>query len=354
MSGGVDSSVAAALLQEESYEVIGVTMNLFDLPKEVCRDENLRSCCGRGAIQDACRVAMALGIPHYLVDLKKSFEEKVISDFCQEYLRGRTPNPCLRCNEYIKFEVLVERAKKLKADFLATGHHARVEYDPGRKRYLLKKGRDREKDQSYFLHTLTQAQLARVLMPIGHLTKAEVRKKAKELGLPVAERPESQEICFIPDNDYGRFLEGRIPEALRPGPILDLEGRALGQHQGIHHFTIGQRKGLGIAAPHPLYVLAIDPQRNALVVGPDCKLKKKELVASRVNLISAEKTDLPLKAKAKIRYKHQEAQASLIPSDGERLLVRFARPQRAITPGQAVVFYQGDLVLGGGTIEAGR
>jgi len=351
MSGGVDSSVAAGLLKEQGYEVIGVTMNLFSLPKEFCRDENLRSCCGRGAVEDAHRVALTLEIPHYVADFREQFERKVIADFCKEYIRGRTPNPCIRCNEYIKFEVLMEKLKAFKADFLATGHHARIEKDLATGRYLLKKGRDRKKDQSYFLFPFTQDQLSRTLMPIGNFTKKEVRKKAQKLGLPVAQRPESQEICFIPDNDYAGFLKDRIPEAFHPGPIVDLENRMLGQHDGIVHFTIGQRRGMGIAAPHPLYVLAIQCDKNTIVVGTNEQLYEKSLIASRVNFVSIPKITKQLAVKAKIRYKQREAKAILTPLDTNQIRVEFEKLQRAITPGQAVVFYDGDLVLGGGIID---
>ncbi|UCC41605.1 MAG: tRNA 2-thiouridine(34) synthase MnmA [Candidatus Aminicenantes bacterium] len=351
MSGGVDSSLAAAILKEGSYDVIGVTMKLFSLPDEYCRSENLRSCCGWKAVEDANRVATSIGIPHYVVDFKKIFEKNVITDFCEEYSRGRTPNPCIRCNEYIKFDALQNKAKALNADYLATGHHARVDYDPELKRFLLRKGKDREKDQSYFLYPLTQDQLSRTLMPIGHFTKKEVREKAKGLGIPVAQRPESQEICFVPDNDYAGFLEKRIPEAFGPGPILDIGNRVIGKHKGIAHFTIGQRRGMGISAPHPLYVIAIRSDENAIVVGKDEHLYEKTLLASRINLISKEKLGESLKVKARIRYKHREGKATLTPVDTDQVLVEFEKPQRAITPGQAVVFYDKDVVVGGGLIE---
>ena len=353
MSGGVDSSVAAALLKEQGYDVIGVTMNLFSLSKQYCRDENLKSCCGWGAIEDAHSVAIHLGIPHYVLDLKKNFSRKVIDDFCQEYTRGRTPNPCIRCNQYIKFDSLMKRVTKLEAEYLATGHHALNMYDSGRNRYFLKKGKDPYKDQSYFLYTLTQDQLSRLLMPIGNFTKEEVRKKAQELSLPVAKRPESQEICFIPDKNYVHFLQGRIPEAFRAGTIVDNEDQIKGKHDGIHNFTIGQRKGLGIAAPHPLYVIDIRSEENTIVVGTDDQLYKKELLASQINVISEEKLGEPLAVKAKIRYKHKEAKALLIPRNSGQAIVKFEKSQRAITPGQAVVFYDEDVVFGGGIIESG-
>jgi tRNA-specific 2-thiouridylase len=252
MSGGVDSSVAAALLKEQDYDVIGVTMKLFSLPKQYCTSENLRSCCGWKATEDAHRVAISLGIAHYVVDFRNKFEESVIIDFCEEYSKGSTPNPCIRCNQYIKFDFLMKKLKAFEADFLATGHHARIEYDFKSGRYLLKKGKDKKKEQSYFLYPLTQKQLSRTLMPVGDFTKEEVRDKAKKLGLPVAQRPESQEICFIPDNDYVEFLRQRIPESFRSGPIVDIENQVLGRHEGVSHFTIGQRKGMGIAASQPL------------------------------------------------------------------------------------------------------
>ncbi|MFZ2055696.1 MAG: tRNA 2-thiouridine(34) synthase MnmA [Candidatus Aminicenantales bacterium] len=351
MSGGVDSSVAAALLQERGYEVIGVTMNLFSLPKELCRSEELRSCCGWKAVEDSHRVAVQLGIPHYVADFRKEFEGAVIADFIREYGRGRTPNPCIRCNERIKFKILLERARRLGAGRLATGHHARVKGDAESGRFLLKKGKDRAKDQSYFLYRLTQAQLSRVLMPVGDFTKAEVRKMARRWGLPVAERAESQETCFAPLGDYPDFLAGRLPEALRPGPIEDTAGHLLGKHKGIGRYTIGQRRGLGIAASRPLYVVAIDARRNTIVVGPEKELSRRSLEASSLRLIAVKKIDGPLTVKAKIRYKHREAKALVRPLSPRRVVVEFDRPQRAITPGQSVVFYRRDVVLGGGIID---
>lgn len=351
MSGGVDSSVAAALLKEQGYEVIGITMNLFSLPKEYCRPEKNMSCCGWGAAEDAHRVALTLEIPHYVADFRDVFEKKVIEDFCEEYARGRTPNPCLRCNQFVKFDILLERALKLNADYIATGHHAKVEYESVSGRYLLKKGKDREKDQSYFLYPLTQEQLSRTLMPVGNYTKIEVRDIAREQDLPVAQRPESQEICFIPDNDYSRFLRERIPDAFKPGPIVDVNNRLLGQHKGIVLYTIGQRRGMGIAAPRPLYVISIDKSTNTIVVGSHEQLYKKKLIADQINLISVEKMDEPLGVKARIRYKHREAQAIVKPLPSGSMEVEFSNPQRAITPGQSVVFYEGDVVVGGGIIE---
>ena len=352
MSGGVDSSVAAALLLDQGYDVVGVTMNLFSLPKKYCRDENVKSCCGWGAAEDAHQVALTLGIPHYVIDMRKEFEEKVIADFCAEYNNGRTPNPCIRCNEFIKFDDLLERLGPMDADYLSTGHHARIEYDTKRKRHLLKKGIDREKDQSYFLYTMKQDQLARTLMPVGHFTKRDIRKKAEELNLPAAQRPESQEICFVPDNNYPRFLREKIPNAVKQGPIVDTKGKILGQHEGTFHFTIGQRKGMGIAAACPLYVVAINAQTNTIVAGPDRVLYENELAASRLNFISVPglKESLPLKVK--IRYKHKEADAHILPMKVDMVRVLFESPQRAITPGQAVVFYDEETVVGGGIIDS--
>ncbi|MDH5385475.1 MAG: tRNA 2-thiouridine(34) synthase MnmA [Candidatus Aminicenantes bacterium] len=350
MSGGVDSSVAAALFKERGYEVIGITMDIFNIPKELCQEENLISCCGRGAKADAVRVAAHLEIPHYIVDLKKSFNKWVVADFCEEYKNGHTPNPCIRCNQHIKFDALWKKAKKLGADFLATGHHARISQNEKSGRYLLLKGNDREKDQSYFLYTLTQEQLAHTLMPIGDFSKKDVRNKAKHLGLPIHQRPESQEICFIPDNDYIRFLRQRIPEAFRAGPIVDRENRILGQHRGILHFTIGQRRGMGLAASHPLYVLEIQSDENRIVVGSGDHLYKKRVLLSDVNLIMKDEIDAPTPVKAKIRYKHREAKAVLTSLEKNQVCLDFQDPQRAITPGQSAVFYDGEVVVGGGII----
>ena len=351
MSGGVDSSVAAALLCERGYEVVGITMDIFSLPREFCWDESLKSCCGKGAIQKANQVASVLGIPHYVVNLKRIFEKRVIENFCSEYQQGRTPNPCIRCNEHIKFEALMRRAEKLNATYLATGHHARRIRDPGSRRWKLLKGRDRQKDQSYFLYPLTQRQLSRSLFPIGDFTKDEVRKRAVDWSLPVADRSESQEICFIPDQDYIRFLRERIPEAFLPGSITDERGNVLTRHDGIIHFTVGQRKRMGIAAAQPLYVLEIQAGRNRIVVGLNKRLFKKKFRVLGVNWISAKEMKVPFSAKVKIRYKHKEAPAVLTPLEPDRVLVEFNEPQRAVTPGQAAVFYDRDAMVGGGVID---
>lgn len=351
MSGGVDSSVAAGLLKEAGHEVIGVTMSLFALPPEICRSEKLRSCCGWKATEDAHEAACRLGIDHLVVDLRPDFERGVIADFCREYGRGRTPNPCVRCNERIKFGLLLERAGRLGADALATGHYARIKYDKEGGRYLLKKGRDRAKDQSYFLYSLTQAQLSRALFPVGDYTKSEVRRLAKKWRLPAAEKPESQEICFVPLGRYSDFLRQRVPGAFLAGPVKDQSGRVLAMHKGIGHFTIGQRRGMGIAGPQPLFVTAIDPATNTVIVGEDEDLYQRRLLAGRVNLISLDEIKAPFRVKAKIRARHEAAGASLIPISKRRFRVDFDRTQRAITPGQSVVFYQRDVVVGGGIIE---
>ena len=351
MSGGVDSSVAAALLQAEGRDIIGVTMSLFALPKAACAGDELRSCCGAGARRDAGAVAAVLGIPYFLADFRRTFERAVVEDFVAEYRRGRTPNPCLRCNRYVKFGPLLRRAGRLGAGLLATGHYARLETDPASGRRLLKKGLDPDKDQSYFLYPLSQDELRRAIFPVGHLRKAEVRALAERFGLPVARKPESQEICFVPDDDYGRFLRERVPEAFVPGPIVDRAGRTIGRHAGILDFTIGQRKGLGIAAPRPLYVIAIDPASNTVVAGPNEDLFRARLRVSDVCWGAISGLSGPLRAAVKVRYRHAEAPALLHPDEGG-VIVEFEKPQRAVTPGQAAVFYDGEIVLGGGTIEA--
>ena len=351
MSGGVDSSVAAVLLKEAGYHVIGVTMQIWPRGRQGHEAEGYEGCCGIDAAEDAKRVAYKLGIPHYVMNFRDIFSQIVIADFCEEYTLGRTPNPCIKCNQYIKFGILLEKAMQLGADFIATGHYARVETDESTGRYLLKKGIDGSKDQSYFLYPLTQDQLSHALFPIGSYSKTRVKEIARERELSVASRPESQEICFIPDNDYSQFVRTYIPQAARPGPILNKQGAILGEHRGIFSYTIGQRKGLGIAAPNPLYVIAIEPERNAVVVGGKEDVYRSELIASNLNWISIAALEQPTHVKAKIRYRHEEAAAEVIPGDGGRVRVIFNKPQMAITPGQAVVFYDGDTVTGGGTIE---
>ncbi len=351
MSGGVDSSVTAALLKEQDYEVIGVTMNLWPSEKSASRANKYESCCGLKAMVNANQVAIKLNISHYVADFREIFAKTVIEDFCREYTRGRTPNPCIRCNQYIKFGALLEQAKKLKADFIATGHYARIEYNTEKKRYFLKKGIDPKKDQSYVLYTMTQEQLSKTLMPLGNFTKDEVRKIAQKLNLPVAERAESQEICFIPDNEYPRFLEEIIPGIAEPGPIVNKKGEILGKHKGIIYYTIGQRRGLGISAEEPLYVIFIDRDKNTIVVGNKDEVYSREFVVSDINWITQDKAEKSFQAKVKIRYIHQESEAKINLINHNQAVVKFLKPQRAITPGQSAVFYDGDVVIGGGTID---
>jgi tRNA-specific 2-thiouridylase len=341
MSGGVDSSVAAALLKQEGYDVIGATMQILPSNMNEPHTET-----------DARKVADKLGIPHYVMDLRDIFARQVISDFCEEYRRGRTPNPCIRCNQYIKFGALLERAREIGADFIATGHHARIHLDEANGTYLLKKGIDPQKDQSYFLCQLTQEQLSHILFPIGNFTKDRVREIASELRLPVGARPESQEICFIPHDDYPQFLKDYIPHAAKPGPIIDERGNILGKHQGIMSYTIGQRQGLGISAVEPLYVTAIAPDRNAVVVGTREQTYGNELIASNLNWIAIARPEQTFKLKARVRYRHPEAEATVTPLEGDRLYVKFTEPQMAIAPGQAIAFYDGDTVVGGGIINS--
>ena len=342
MSGGVDSSVTAVLLKEEGFKVIGITMQIWE------RSKDWGGCCGLGSIEDAKKVANKLGIPHYVLNFRDIFREKVIANFCEEYREGRTPNPCIRCNQYIKFDALLKKAEELGADYIATGHYARIEYDSRRKRYLFMKGVDQRKDQSYVLYVMTQEQLKRTLLPLGNLTKDRVRQIAKEKDLPVATKPESQEICFIPDNNYGEFLREYIPEG-KSGPIVNKEGKVIGEHQGIIFYTIGQRKGIGIAAKEALYVIAIDKENNTIVVGKEKDVYGNELIASDINFIN-EKLKEPIRVEAKIRSLHQASSATVIPLNESKVQVKFDQPQWAITPGQAVVFYDGDIVIGGGTI----
>lgn len=347
MSGGVDSSVAAALLKKKGYEVIGLTMQLW--PREQLQ-ESARSCCGSGAVEDARRVAAALGIAHYVINTREIFEKKVVEPFCQSYLQGMTPNPCIRCNEFVKFVFLLQKAKALKADCLATGHYAQIRYSRKDKRYHLLQGSDRYKDQSYFLYTLTQNQLAHILFPLGNYTKKQVRIIAGKMKLPTAKRPESQEICFIPDNDYHRFIRERLSLQERAGAIKNKAGVVLGQHKGLAFYTIGQRKGLGIAYKEPLYVVDIDVETNTLIVGVEKEVYKRVLVAEGVNYVSMAPAHGVFRARAKIRSRQLMAGCTIMPLARRRIKVVFNSGQWAITPGQAVVFYDKSKVLGGGTI----
>lgn len=351
MSGGVDSSVAAALLVEAGYEVIGITMNIWPSPKTPDDTERFGGCCSLSATDDAKKVAYRLGIPHYTFDFREVFKEEVIENFVSEYRRGRTPNPCIRCNQFIKFQALLHKAFAVGAKYIATGHYARIEHNKPMGRYILKKGVDKSKDQSYVLYVLTQEQLAHTLFPLGELTKDDTRKKAEELGLAVAQKAESQEICFVPDKNYPKFVSEYVPGAERPGPIYDKQGNVLGVHKGIIHYTIGQRKGLGISSPVPLYVIAIREEEDAIVVGTKEDLNKTVLIAHELNFISIPGLLEPMAVTAKIRYKAPESPATISPFNEGRVKVEFEHPQSAVTPGQAVVFYDGDVVVGGGTIE---
>jgi tRNA-specific 2-thiouridylase len=295
-------------------------------------------------------VALALGIPHFVVDFRREFERDVIADFAREYGRGRTPNPCIRCNRFLKFGLLLDRVEALGAGMVATGHYARTAFDRASGRTLLRKGVDAEKDQSYFLYSLTQSMLSRTLFPVGGYAKKEIRRLAAEFGLPVARKPESQEICFIPDDDYPRFLREKFPGLFRPGPIVDAAGKTIGRHGGVAGFTIGQRRGLGIAAAHPLYVVAVDAATNTVVAGEDRDLDRKRLLVDDLNWIAVPALAGPLSVRVKVRSRQAEAPARIVPEDGGRVLVEFETSQRAITPGQAAVFYDGDVVVGGGVI----
>jgi len=350
MSGGVDSSVAAALLLRQGYEVIGVTMQIWDPEQTEVAGEHV-GCCSLSAVNDARQVADQLGIPYYVLNFRRVFEAKVIDYFTAEYLRGRTPNPCVACNRYVKFEALLDKAIALGADFVATGHYARLGFSRRYGRYAVRLANDPLKDQTYVLYGLTQRQIAHTMMPLGDYTKAEVREMAAELGLAVADKAESQEICFIADDNYRKFIAERNA-GTGPGPFLDLAGNVIGHHRGIQFYTVGQRRGLGIAAGERIYVIRIDPARNAVILGPEEAVYGTELRAKDVNLILFKELKGPVELEAKIRYHSRPAPALVTPSDDGSLHVRFSRPQRSITPGQAVVFYAGEYLVGGATIES--
>jgi len=352
MSGGVDSSVAAALLVEAGYEAVGVTMRVWGRSSEGDAPvSRFGSCCGSEAVDDARRVAERLGMPYYLLNMAEEFDHAVIAPFTDSYARGRTPVPCVACNTDLKFGSLLARARAWDAAAVATGHYARVERDAGGGRLTLLRARDRRKDQSDFLWPLTQAQLAAARFPVGDLTKDEVRAHARRLGLVTADKPDSQEICFVPDGDYRGFLRRRDPEVFRPGAIVDLAGRALGRHAGVAGFTIGQRRGLGLAGSRPLYVIDIDPDADRVTVGEAADLERDRLVASGVNFIAGEWPEGPIRVAARIRHNHEPASATVCALAGGRAEVVFDAPQRAITPGQSCVWYDGDCVVGGGVIE---
>jgi|SRR3989338_411025 len=339
MSGGVDSSVAAALLKEQGYDLVGVTMQVWP------NQEAFGGCCSLEAVDDAKEVANRLEIPHYTLNFRDIFQKQVIDNFVEEYKNGRTPNPCIRCNQFIKFDYLMQKARELGAKKVATGHYARIERRTDK--YILKKGRDHKKDQAYVLYMMNQKSLARTLFPLGGMTKADVRKLAKKDGLPVHDKAESQEICFIEDDNYGRFLKDVCPEAVKPGPIVDLKGKVVGQHEGIAFYTLGQRKGIGAHKGQPKYVVRLDVQNDTVVIGDQNDILGRELLATQVSYVSGEAPGEPLPIKAKIRYNSPEAEAVLYPDN----MIIFKAPQLAITPGQSVVFYKGDEVIGGGIIS---
>jgi len=345
MSGGVDSSIASAILKSEGYEVIGVTLKIW--PKEQCGNHKEKSCCSLEDIEDAKRVSNILNIKHYVLNFEEVFRKEVIDYFTNEYLRGRTPNPCIVCNEKIKFGRLLKKAKELECDFIATGHYARIE---GNGLYKLRESVDKTKDQSYVLFSLGCENIQNILFPVGNLTKKDVKEKAKELGLSVYNKKESQEICFVPDNNYSDFIREYSGIEVKKGDIIDLSGKKIGTHNGFWNFTIGQRKGLGIAHKHPLYVIDINPEKNTIVVGNSNETKKKRFIVKDVKWFC--ETDLDnFKALVKIRYNHRKADALLRRIENKKLEVEFEKAQDAITPGQAAVFYDKDYVIGGGWIE---
>ena len=354
MSGGVDSSVAAALLARQGHDVIGLSMQLYDQSGpstgSAQGEQRFGTCCTIDDLHDARRVAAQLGFPHYIVNFEEKFAETVVSDFVREYAAGRTPIPCVHCNGDLKFATLVERAAGFDAAFVATGHYARVEHDALHGRYRLLRGTDANKDQSYFLFTLTQAQLAHAMFPIGALDKPAVREVARELGLQVADKPDSHEICFVPDGDHASFL-ARQGGAHGEGTIRDTDGHVLGSHGGVHRYTVGQRKGLGLSSPIPLYVVGLDAASNSVTVGPREALERRELTASRVNWVAGTPPSAGSRVTAQIRHRHKEAAATITPLGTDRVSLVFDAPQAAVAPGQALVMYQGEEVIGGGWID---
>jgi len=349
MSGGVDSAITAALIKKQGFNVIGVTMQIW--PKDMPRPAGETSCCSLSAIEDARRVAQILDIPYYVLNFRDLFEEKVINYFIREYQAGRTPNPCIACNQFVKFEALLQKAFELGADAIATGHYARIEYDSVKNRYLMLKAIDKDKDQTYVLYNFSQSQLAKTIMPLGSFTKKEVRRMAAEIGLLVAEKPESQEICFIPGNNYREFLRQRRGPG-KPGLFLDLKGDIVGYHNGVSFYTVGQRKRLGLALGYPVYVVKINPEENTIIVGTNEDLLQDFLIAANNNFIFIDNLKNDMEVTVKIRYKAKEAPAIISPTREGKVKVRFFKPQKAITPGQSVVYYIDELVVGGGVIES--
>lgn len=349
MSGGVDSSVAAHLLLEQGYDVIGVTMQIWQ-DEEIQQTQEDGGCCGLTAVDDARRVAQVLGIPYYVMNFKEEFNQNVIQYFIDEYLHGRTPNPCIACNRYVKWEALLKRSMEIGADYIATGHYARVtRLDNGR--YVIRNSVTTQKDQTYALYNLTQYQLAHTLMPAGAYKKDEIREIAIAQGLPVAHKPDSQEICFIPDHDYGRFIEENKPDQIpKPGNFVLQDGTVIGQHKGIIHYTVGQRKGLNLALGHPVFVTEIRPETKEVVIGENEDVFSEELTCKHLNLMASEELEDGKSLIAKIRYSHKGEECTVYKAGTDQARVVFKKPVRAITPGQAVVFYENDYVYGGGTI----
>lgn len=348
MSGGVDSSVAAFLLKKQGYDVVGVTMQIWQDEASYVQEEN-GGCCGLSAVDDARRVANQIEIPYYVMNFKDSFKENVIDYFIQDYLDGKTPNPCIACNRYVKWESLLKRSLDIGADYIATGHYARiVQLENGR--WALKKSATAAKDQTYALYNLTQHQLSHTLMPVGEYTKDEIRQIAKEINLRIANKPDSQEICFIPDNNYAGFIEESTGKAPIPGNFVDMQGNVIGKHKGIIHYTIGQRKGLNLALGKPAFVVEIRPETNEVVIGDNADVFYDTLYANKLNFMSIEDLEGQMKVVGKIRYSHQGSPCTIEKVDKDIVKVVFDEPVRAITPGQAVVFYDGDIVVGGGTI----
>lgn len=348
MSGGVDSSVAAYLLKEQGYDVVGVTMQIWQDEENFVQEEN-GGCCGLSAVDDARRVANQIGIPYYVMNFKDSFKENVIDYFVKDYLDAKTPNPCIACNRYVKWESLLKRSLDIGADYIATGHYARViQLDNGR--YALKKSATAAKDQTYALYNLTQHQLAHTLMPVGEYTKEQIRELANKIDLRVANKPDSQEICFVPDNDYAGFIEKTTGKKSLPGNFVDRNGTVIGKHKGLIHYTIGQRKGLNLSLGKPAFVVELRPETNEVVIGDNQDVFFDTLYANQLNFMSIEDLDGKMDVVAKIRYSHQGTPCTIEKVDKDVVKVEFHEPVRAITPGQAVVFYDEDIVVGGGTI----